>query len=849
MGAPRRRLRLLGALAAVYASGAAASWLGVPWATRRALREVEARLPGFSASAADVRFDPFRLALTVRGFALSHEKLGDLATCDEVYASVQPLYLLRLAVGLRELRLTKPRLIAVIAADGGTALSYLPASAPEPVAQGPRKAPFIPRIIIRRFALERGALELDSRLPSAPQKLMAFPIDFSLENFSTLPDAQGAYTFAARTNRDESLRWDGKLSVRPPRLSGHAAALGIDLSRQDTALPASPVAVPEGRLDAEGDYALSYEDGVLVAALSGARVAVKALSWKPRGSSAAARGPFSLAVDPIGLELRSPLPAARGAKTTLRLDALVAGRGQTSVDAVVVAEPLSGTARLRVSGLPLTPFTPLAPPPTQVSIDSGSFSMEGRVALSSGAAGVTADLSLYLDGLAVSDAVSRRPLTRLRRFSVEGVRAAPASRSIAVDRVRLQEPFLRLSRAKEGRTNVEDALGLSFSTAAAAPSSAAAAPQEPPWRARLKRFTLSGGRVVVEDDAVAPPFALSLKEASASLSDLSTDGRSTATFSAKALLESAPVSAEGAARVSSSTVWVDAKIKAAGVQLSAFTPYSIMVIGYKLDKGTLDLDLAEALDARDIRSRNKVVVDQLTLGEKVDSPTAVNAPIKLGLAILKDRRGVIDLDVPVDGSLDDPEFRLMPIVLKTLINVIVKAATSPFDALSKAFGGGADLSKVSFPGGGAALEPEPASALDKVAQALADRPELFLGVRGASAGADALALGDLQLRRRLRGSEPGPEALTPSEEKKVLSLHASELGAPAASLAEARAALARRMAPGAAELRALAQARAAAVHEHLKAKGVDAARLFSLEPVSDPAVEGPAACELQLEAR
>jgi hypothetical protein len=118
----RRWVRVACAAAGVYLVVAAAAWRGVPWAVRRALREVPQNLPGFDARVSGVRFNPFQLALTVDGFALSQEKLGDLATCDEFYASLQPLDLLRLAVGLRDLRLTRPKLIATIAADGTSAV-------------------------------------------------------------------------------------------------------------------------------------------------------------------------------------------------------------------------------------------------------------------------------------------------------------------------------------------------------------------------------------------------------------------------------------------------------------------------------------------------------------------------------------------------------------------------------------------------------------------------------------------------------------------------------------------------------------------------------------------------------
>lgn len=833
---------------------AAASW-GVPWAVRRALREVPKILPGFEARIAEARFDPFRLALTVRGFALSQEKLGDLAACDEFYASLQPLDLLRLAVGLRELRLTRPRLIATIAADGTSAVDHLPKPAPAPAgaAPAPARAPFIPRLVVHRFAIVRGALELTSLLPSAPQALRADPIDFTLENLSTLPGDSGSYELAARTDRGESLRWNGTLGMRPPRVSGSVSASGVDLSRETTAVPAAPVTVSAGRLDASTDYSVSYRDGVLDAALTGARLSVSGVLWGLRASTEAPRGPFALEIGPGRLELRAPLPGAPGAKTSLTAETAVAGTGSVRLDASAAASPAAGRAELRVERLPLAPFSPLAPPPTQVTIDTGSVSLDARVDLVPGGGGVSAEASFSLDGFSLSDRASRRALVRIARFAVDGARAATKTRTASIERVTLEKPFLRLFRRKDGRTNIENALGLALSSAPAAQVPAAApapaAPGEAPWTAKLKRFTLSGGRTVVEDEAVAPPFALAVREVSAELSDLSTDGRSTATFASKGLVERAPFSVVGSVRVSSAAVWADARVKADAVQLPLFSPYSIAVIGYKLDQGTLSLDLTETLAGRRIDTKNKIVADQLTLGEKVDSPDALKVPVKLGLAILKDRRGVIDLDVPVSGSLDDPQFRLMPVILKTLVNLIVKAATSPFDALGKMLGGDEDMSRVAFAPGSAVLEPAATAGLDKLVKVLADRPALFLGVRGAAAGPDALALGDAALRRQLRGPHAGDPALTPSEDAQVLALYQKSFGSAAASPSDARAKLDQRLVPGDAELRALALARVGSIQESLTGKGVAPARFFSLEPSVNASAAGPAPCELQLDAR
>ena len=103
------------------------------------------------------------------------------------------------------------------------------------------------------------------------------------------------------------------------------------------------------------------------------------------------------------------------------------------------------------------------------------------------------------------------------------------------------------------------------------------------------------------------------------------------------------------------------------------------------------------------------------------------------MALLADRNGVIDINLPVSGSLNDPQFRLGPIIFKVIVNLIVKAITSPFSLLASAFGGGGnELSMVAFAPGTAALGPDARAGLDKVAKALTDRPGLKMTVVGSA---------------------------------------------------------------------------------------------------------------------
>ncbi len=173
------------------------------------------------------------------------------------------------------------------------------------------------------------------------------------------------------------------------------------------------------------------------------------------------------------------------------------------------------------------------------------------------------------------------------------------------------------------------------------------------------------------------------------------------------------------------------------VELTTLTPYSGKFAGFRIRKGRLNLDLHYLITNGQLKAENKVVVEQLQLGEKVDSPDAVDLPIRLAVALLKDTEGKISIELPVTGDLNNPQFSVMPIVWQTLRNLVLRAAQAPFKFIGGLISGGGaeDLGNVAFAPGSSELSGDAQSSLDKLASALKERPELRLEIEGTSAQA------------------------------------------------------------------------------------------------------------------
>jgi hypothetical protein len=338
---------------------------------------------------------------------------------------------------------------------------------------------------------------------------------------------------------------------------------------------------------------------------------------------------------------------------------------------------------------------------------------------------------------------------------------------------------------------------------------------------------------------VAPPVTLSVTDLDVRLRGLSNALNARSQVSIKGLVSGGPLEVTGILSPRMVNDATAVKVSSKGIDLTPLSPYCGKYAGYVLDKGKLDLDLQYKVAKRKLEATNLIKVDQFTFGEATNSPDATKLPVKLGLAVLKDPNGLIDLDVPIEGNVDDPNFRVYRVVWRAIGNVLLKAVISPFNLIAKAFGGGGDqkLDVVDFQAGAPELTPSADKTLQNLSKALAGRPALKMDIEGtADPAADAKTLKLRELRRQAAQAKSdtkgkGAAELTDEEylrfvEKKFRGLSPSATGgSPPDPAAMEDAVLATvQLQPEA--LAALRQERAEAARAKLVALGVDPGRLF-----------------------
>jgi hypothetical protein len=267
----------------------------------------------------------------------------------------------------------------------------------------------------------------------------------------------------------------------------------------------------------------------------------------------------------------------------------------------------------------------------------------------------------------------------------------------------------------------------------------------------VDKIEIRNGSANYADLWIQPNFAVGIEELSGSITGLSSDPKSHAKLELNGKVDRyAPAHIVGEVNPFSATAYSNLQLTFRGVELTSITPYSGRFAGYKIVKGKLNADLNYKVEDRALTADHHFVIDQLQLGERVESPEATKLPVRLAVALLQDRNGVIDIALPVSGSLDDPQFRVGPIILKAFVNLIAKAVTAPFKLLGSLFGGQEDMNFIDFAPGDATLDPAAQEKLASVVKALESRPGLELDVPESYApDADGAVLGAQQLDAKL----------------------------------------------------------------------------------------------------
>ncbi|MCX8109971.1 MAG: DUF748 domain-containing protein [Syntrophorhabdaceae bacterium] len=404
-------------------------------------------------------------------------------------------------------------------------------------------------------------------------------------------------------------------------------------------------------------------------------------------------------------------------------------------------KPVFADLNVDIKNIHINTLQPYFTDKVNINITDGAFSTSGRFNLAlpeKKAMAVKYNGKVLVSNLATIDKVNAEPLLNWKAFAINNLNFNSEPLSVHIDGISLADFFAKVTVNPDGTLNLQKIMVEEEKTKekqAQAEQKPAVAPEqkpkEPEKDIKIGDITLQGGTIEFTDRAIQPSYTASLTEIGGKVSGIALKGDQLAELNLRGKINQfVPLEIGGKINPAKENLLVDLFVRFNSLDLSPMTPYSGKYIGYKVEKGKLSIDLKYLIAKRQLDSQNIIFIDQLTLGEPVDSPVATKLPVRLAIALLKDRNGQIKLDIPVSGSLDDPKFSVWRIVIQVLINLLTKAATAPFALLGSLFGGGEEISYVEFDYGDYKVNEQGMKKIENLAKALYERPSLKLDIQG-----------------------------------------------------------------------------------------------------------------------
>jgi hypothetical protein len=471
--------------------------------------------------------------------------------------------------------------------------------------------------------------------------------------------------------------------------------------------------------------------------------------------------PLQLKVQQISDDLSKPLP--------IDLQATLNKKGTLGIKGDVTATPLKVAVKVNANRLDAAAFEPYFGSKLNALIASALLNANGDLALSQAKAlKATYRGDVALVDVRMLDKATSDPFAGWGSLALTNLKADYDERGTVVDagRVTFTKFYGRVLLDAQGKLNLKDVVAHESGAAqsltrdksgkepvpltpqaASAPEVAsapvpassvasttvtAATPPQSPVKLHFGQLVLQQGRVTYTDNFIKPNFTANLVGIQGTVGAFGTQSTTPAPVDIAAkLAANGPLSIRGTVNPLIAKPALDLTASAHDIELTNLTPYSAKYAGYPITKGKLNVDLHYKLDNDQLNANNHIFIDQLTFGDHVENNTATKLPVRLAISLLKNSRGEIDVNLPVSGSLSNPEFSIGGLIWHAVLNLLQKAVTAPFSLIANAFGGsGEEMGYVEFEPGSATLSDAADKKLDSIVKALADKSSIRIDLIG-----------------------------------------------------------------------------------------------------------------------
>ncbi|KRB89911.1 DUF748 domain-containing protein [Noviherbaspirillum sp. Root189] len=636
-----------------------------------------------------------------------------------------------------------------------------------------------PYIVVGEVDVQNASLHYADALPSRPVQAEVEEFGLSLRKVAV---DTGKKTVSIAEVRSDS----GNFLLRQDKRSDKSVTATAPAAQEMTASAKPPVPPAKQTDNANDQYVVTV-----------GRVGID--NWSARLEDRDHAEPAVTTIAPLSVAMQDISTAANAAPTQINVKAGVNKSGQLAVNGKLALAPFSSELSINMKGVDILPVQPYVTDSINLRLTRASLTTTGQLRLATGKDGAVEggyQGDVTIGNLATVDKLSGNDFLRWKSLFVGGMNVRFAPFALKADQVALSDFFARVIIDPSGRINLQDIArgpadaqrSLTESgkeTTSVAKKSTPVPDQKTspaaPLPIEVRKLTLQGGRVRFTDNFIKPNYTATLASLGGTVTDLSAANAAGANIDLHGEVNNAPLAITGRVNPLRGDLFLDLQANVRGMELAPLSAYAGRYVGYGIEKGKLSFDVAYRVEARKLTARNRLVLDQLTFGDKVDSPSATKLPVQFAVALLRDRNGVIDVNLPVGGSLDDPQFSIGALLARVIGNVILKAVSQPFALLGAAFGGGEQLSSMEFEPGRASISATAEEKLKALAKALTERPGLKLDIAGrVDPESDKDGLKRAYVERKVRSvktrdlaargvtPEPGRATVQPDEYRDLL---------------------------------------------------------------------------------
>ncbi len=466
-----------------------------------------------------------------------------------------------------------------------------------------------------------------------------------------------------------------------------------------------------------------------------------------------------LKLSPIRLEITDFSTRAAN-QFNLKAGITVNESGTIDADGTVSIDPVLVDLGIKADQLALEPFQPYLDQFSNLYLKSGSVNLDSKIDLAfaeNGGVQLNVTGHAGVDDLNTIEKKNKKEFLKWKAVDLKQIQFTLDPMSLEIATVNVDGIETEFIINKDRTTNLDEIFSAPKDSSSAAKKQGStkqesSKKEEQPFNLNIGKVNFKNSAAFYADSSLILPFGADIKDLRGTVTKISSTRKTRTEIDLNGKVNhTAPSIIKGSVEPFDFQNHLDILMQFKGIDMTAITPYMAEFAGYKVKKGKLSVDLHYKIKNKELQATNKVVIDQLTLGEEIESPNSVSLPVKLAISLLKDRNGVIDLELPIEGSLDDPEFSVFGLLGKVMLNILTKAVAAPFTIVAGLVDSDADLSHVIFTPGGSELSNEQKKNLDMLAEGLDKRPELKLEVQGvAFKGEDGQGLAEKSLMHRFK---------------------------------------------------------------------------------------------------